>query len=88
MGPKDQSVLAPLADAIADLVWHRLQDRLEGRAQSNLMNVPSVAKRLGISRTKVYQMIATGELPATVVRRIGRRTLIASCELDRWIAAR
>ena len=53
----------------------------------NLLSVPAAAKRLSICKDKLYAMIASGELPAKVVRRIGRRTLIVAGELDRWLSA-
>lgn len=79
--------LDALADAIAAVVWARLQDRFSEREHVNLLSVPAAAKRLGISKTKLHSMLASGEVPAKLVRHIGRRTLIVSGELDRWVSA-
>ncbi|WP_181707642.1 helix-turn-helix domain-containing protein [Chthonobacter rhizosphaerae] len=40
---------------------------------------------VGISRSKAYQLISTGELTAL---KIGTRTVVSSTELDRFITAR
>jgi excisionase family DNA binding protein len=45
---------------------------------------PTVAATmLGISRTKIYELLYT-EIP---VRKIGRRSLIAVADIERWLAA-
>jgi excisionase family DNA binding protein len=66
--------LDPLADANADRIRARIQARLAEPEQVSLLSVPAAAKRLGISKTKLYGMIASGEMPAKLMRRIGRRT--------------
>lgn len=45
--------------------------------------IPEAAALLGIGRSTVYELIATGEI---AVVRIGRRTLIAQVELERYVA--
>ena len=84
----NQDPLEPLSKAIADRVWAHLEERLTGHDGPRLISIPDAAARLGVKRTKVYDMIATGELPQKVIRKVGRRTLVISSELDRWIAAR
>jgi excisionase family DNA binding protein len=80
--------LDALADAIADRIWARLQDKLDERGSPvYLIGIPEAAQRIGIKKTKMHQMIASGEIPGKLTRRIGRRVLIVSSELDRWIAA-
>lgn len=81
--------LQPLADAIAERVWARLQDKLSARDSESvhLIGVPEAARRLGIKKTKMHQMIASGEIPEKLTRRIGRRLLVVSAELDRWVSA-
>ena len=49
------------------------------------MHVDQAARLLGYSRTTVYRMIASGELPA--IRR-GRTTRVPRVALDEWIAER
>jgi excisionase family DNA binding protein len=46
-------------------------------------SVPAAAKRLGISRSHLYELIRAGKGPR--VTRLGRRTLITEQELERWI---
>ena len=47
-----------------------------------LHQVPEAFRRIGIGRSKGYQLIAAGELH---VVKIGRRTLIAETELQRYV---
>ena len=44
--------------------------------------LPEAIRRLGIGRSKVYEEIASGNLH---VVKIGRRTLIAETELQRYV---
>lgn len=48
-----------------------------------LLKVPEVAQRLGISRAKVYELMASGELRSV---RVGGSRRIHSVDLDRFIA--
>jgi excisionase family DNA binding protein len=80
-------VLDPLAEAIAGLLWEKLQQRFSSRENTELLSVPAAAKRLSISKTKLHSMISAGDIPAKLVRRIGRRTLIVASELERWVSA-
>ena len=52
--------------------------------ESLLLKPEETAKLLGLGRTKVYEMLAAGELP---VIRIGRNVRIPREGLHRWIAA-
>lgn len=47
-----------------------------------LHQLPEAFQRIGIGRSKGYELIAQGELHAV---RIGRRTLIAEDELQRYV---
>ncbi len=47
-----------------------------------LLKAPEVAKLLGLGRSKVFAMVAAGELP---VIRIGRSVRIPRQALERWI---
>jgi excisionase family DNA binding protein len=52
------------------------------KSPSALAVSPSVgAAMLGISRTKLYQLLNT-EIP---IRKVGRRTLIAVADIERWL---
>jgi len=50
-----------------------------------LLRAQEVAKILGIGRTKVFEMLATGELP---VLRIGRSVRVPRGELHEWVRQR
>lgn len=54
----------------------------EGAPQRLLLRIPEVAETLGIGRTKIYEMIATGELPTV---RFGRAIRISVSTLQRWV---
>lgn len=53
--------------------------------QRLLLRVPEVAERLGIGRTKIYEMIATGELPTL---RIGQAVRVSVSALQKWVEER
>ena len=57
----------------------------ESASQRLLLRVPEVAERLGIGRTKIYQMIATGELPTI---HIGRAVRVSASSLQKWVEER
>ncbi len=50
-----------------------------------LLRVEEVARLLGIGRSKAYELVASGDLPAL---RIGRLIRVPRHALDRWIAER
>jgi excisionase family DNA binding protein len=50
-----------------------------------LLNMKQVTKTLGLSRTKVYALIATEGLP---VVRFGRAVRVSPTSLQRWLAQR
>jgi excisionase family DNA binding protein len=52
--------------------------------QPLLIAPEEAARRTGLSRSRVYQLLKTGDWP---VIRVGRRTLIPAEALHRWIAA-
>ena len=51
-------------------------------AQRRTYSVTEAARLLGISRTKAYECIRTGELPAL---RFGRRIVVPAAQLDRLL---
>jgi excisionase family DNA binding protein len=57
----------------------------ENELRPDLLRPDEVRRLLQIGRSKVYEMIAHGELPVT---RIGRVVRIPRVELERWIAER
>jgi len=56
-----------------------------GTGEPILLRAEEVARLLGVGRTKVYELMATGELPAA---RIGRLVRVPRPALDCWIAER
>ena len=57
----------------------------EGAPKRLLLRIPEVAETLGIGRTKIYEMIATGELPTV---RFGRAVRVSFTTLQKWVEAR
>jgi excisionase family DNA binding protein len=49
-----------------------------------LLKAGDVGKLLGLGRSKVFAMVAAGELP---VIRIGRSVRVPRAALERWVAA-
>ncbi len=49
-----------------------------------LLPVKTVALTLGIGKTKAYELIAAGQLPAV---RIGSKILVRSQDLDAYVAS-
>jgi excisionase family DNA binding protein len=52
--------------------------------QREWLSLKDIQRLLGIGRTKVYELVATGELPAA---RIGRCIRVNRGELDEWLRA-
>lgn len=50
--------------------------------QHEWMKVPEVAEELRIARSRAYELVADGEIPAV---KIGRSVRIRRKELDRWL---
>ncbi len=59
-----------------------MENPREGPPQRLLFRVPEAAEQLGIGRTKIYEMIANGELPTI---HIGRAVRISASALRKWI---
>ena len=57
----------------------------EHESRHMLLRIPEVMSTLGLGRTKIYELIASGELP---VVRIGRAVRISPAALERWINER
>jgi len=52
-----------------------------------IIRLREVASRIGLSRSTIYQKIASGDFPAPVDLG-GRRVGWWECEVDEWIASR
>jgi excisionase family DNA binding protein len=46
-----------------------------------LYSIGDSCRLIGIGRTKLYELIASGEIP---IRKIGKKTLVAAADLHRW----
>lgn len=51
--------------------------------QHEWLKVPEVAEVLRIARSRAYELVADGEIPAV---KIGRSVRVNRKELDRWLA--
>jgi excisionase family DNA binding protein len=50
--------------------------------QREWLKVPEVAEMLQIARSRAYELVADGEIPAI---KIGRSVRVSRKELDRWL---
>ncbi len=57
----------------------------DGAPQRLLLRIPEVAETLGIGRSKIYELIATGELPTI---HVGRAVRISVSTLQKWVEER
>ncbi len=57
----------------------------DGAPPRLLLRIPEAAETLGIGRTKIYELIATGELPTI---RVGRAVRISVSTLQKWVETR
>jgi len=53
--------------------------------QHEWLKVPEVAEELRIARSRAYELVADGEIPAV---RVGRSVRVSRKELDRWLEDR
>ncbi len=53
-----------------------------GAPQRFLLRIPEAAETLGIGRTNIYELIATGELPTI---HVGRAVRISVGALQKWV---
>ena len=61
-----------------------LRNPQEGTPQRLLLRIPEVAETLGIGRTTIYELIATGVFPTI---RVGRAVRISVRTLQEWVEA-
>lgn len=53
-----------------------------GAKAIQFLRLPEVMKRVGLGRTKIYDMIRLGEFPAQV--RVGRAAVWDAAEVEAW----
>ncbi|MCA3362074.1 MAG: helix-turn-helix domain-containing protein [Roseomonas sp.] len=49
----------------------------------SLLDVPEATRLLGVSRSSLFELLRTGQLPAV---KLGRRTLVRTSDLRRFVA--
>jgi excisionase family DNA binding protein len=76
-----------LAEALAAAIEHAVKEALgepsTPAGNITMMSVPEAAQRMGIGRTKVNELIASGPLPSVV---IGTRRLLRPADLEAFAA--
>ena len=63
-----------------------MQETNDMQGQPLLVRAEEVAELLDVSRSKVFAMMASGELPGVV--RIGRSVRVSRASLERWVRER
>jgi len=61
------------------------RNETQRQAPAQLMTIPQVIEALQLGRTRVWELVASGELPSV---RIGRSVRVDAEDLERWIADR
>lgn len=61
-----------IANRVADIVWQRIEQRLDNKANSRLVSRKEVMAQLDISEATLFRWERTGQLPraATLGRRV------------------
>lgn len=78
-----RAAFAALADELIDAL--EAEAAAGARAPDTLLSIPAAAERLGIARSKLYGLIASGDLGSLTV---GRRRLVPSAAIAGFIADR
>ena len=47
-----------------------------------LLTIPQCCRMAALGRTKLYELIASGEIP---VRKVGKKTLVVASDLRTWV---
>ncbi len=59
-----------------------MERQQEAPTQRLLLRIPEAAKALGLGRTKIYELIAAGELP---VIHVGHAVRVSVTALQKWV---
>lgn len=62
-----------------------MQEGCVNEQHNEWLKVPEVAEVLRIARSRAYELVANGEIPAV---RIGRSVRVSRKELDHWLEGR
>lgn len=54
---------------------------------SQLISIPQLAQRLGVTRAYVYQLIKAGKLGSPLVVQVGTRYKVNPEEVEKWIGS-
>lgn len=76
-----------LAERVAQRVLAALNGKNLGGAERKLLDIKQAALYMSRSTSTVRHQIATGTIPASVLKRMGRRIYLSKTELDRWLEA-
>lgn len=79
--------LEGFVDAIADAVAKRLAARVPAGTEPRLLSVKDAAPYIGRTPAALRAMIASGEIPEPVIKRVGNRVFLVKKTLDDWISA-
>lgn len=55
---------------------------------TTLLRLPAVLDRTGLSRSKLYELVQSGQFPRPIKQPGGRLICFADNEVDAWIKAR
>jgi len=77
----------PFIEAIAEAVAKRLSIIMKPPADQKLIGVKEAAPYMGRTAPSLRGLIASGEIPAKCIKRIGSRVFLVKPELDAWIDA-
>lgn len=78
--------LEVMTDAVAARVIERMNSR-GSEGEPALLSVKDAGRYIGRTGPALRAMITTGEIPETIVKRIGPRVFLTRKGLDAWIKA-
>ena len=85
--PFNDSFTDELAEKVAQRVLAALNGKSLGGADRKLLDIKQAALYISRSSSTLRHLIASGEIPPSVLKRFGRRIYLVKTELDRWLDA-
>lgn len=79
--------LDDLVDAIAEAVVAKMGERKGPAVEPKLLSIKQAAPYLARTEAALRAMIASGELPEAVIKRVGSRVFLVKRTLDDWVNA-